>query len=456
MTNTTPETVKSRIESILKDMAEHHWLFSNNPGHSFSRQHLGKLSFYDTMRFILYMDKLTTNKDLIRYFHMDLERIPSQSAFVQRRAQISLSAFQFLFDEFSSSFPQTTKQFKGRSILACDGCHVVYTTNAEILQDYNKPRLSDYKGYNHMHLNGFVDVISKAFLDVVIQPGQQPDERAALHSMLDHFDPNDPENYIITADRGYESYDLLFHCELKKLSYVFRVKDPSSPKSLLSSFKDELPDDLDEFDVPVKRFFTDKKNKIMKKQGTVYHYMNPSKNIPHFKPLLGCSHLAFLHIRVLKIKTSPSSFEYIITNLPYSFDLNDIKTCYHWRWGIETSFRYLKHAAGLLYFHSRKPEFLLQEIYATLVMYNFGVFLANEAAAETERKRKSKSDNKYRYAIDFSTAISASKDFFFRGPHEKPVDIIRLLCRFVHAIKEEFRQFSRPLRGIGAVHFNYR
>ena len=31
-----------------------------------------------------------------------------------------------------------------------------------------------------MHLNGFVDVISKAFLDIVIQPGQQPDERAAL------------------------------------------------------------------------------------------------------------------------------------------------------------------------------------------------------------------------------------------------------------------------------------
>lgn len=27
-----------------------------------------------------------------------------------------------------------------------------------------------------MHLNRFVDVISKAFLDIVIQPGQKPDE----------------------------------------------------------------------------------------------------------------------------------------------------------------------------------------------------------------------------------------------------------------------------------------
>lgn len=97
-----------------------------------------------------------------------------------------------------------------------------------------KPHLIDYKGYNHMHLNGFVDVISKAFIDVVIQPGQKPNERQALHIMLDHFQPDEPSKYIITADRGYESYDLLFHCELKHLSYVFRVKAPSSPKSILS------------------------------------------------------------------------------------------------------------------------------------------------------------------------------------------------------------------------------
>lgn len=111
------------------------------------------------------------------------------------------------------------------------------------------------------------------------------------------------------------------------------------------------------------------------------------------------------------------------------------------RWGCEISFRYLKHAAGLLYFHAKKPEFLQQEIYSTLTMYNFGVFLANAAAAEYEKKKK-KPNNKYRYSIDFSTAIKKSRDYF--------------LCRFVHAVKEKYRQFERPLRGIGAIHFNYR
>ena len=84
--------------------------------------------------------------------------------------------------------------------------------------------------------------------------------------------------------------------------------------------------------------------------------------------------------------TSEDTYEYIITNLPYSFSMEDIKACYHWRWGIELTFRYLKHASGLLYFHSRKPDFLLQELYSSLTLYNSGIFLANQAAARYNSK----------------------------------------------------------------------
>ena len=35
-------------------------------------------------------------------------------------------------------------------------------------------------------------------------------------------------------------------------------------------------------------------------------------------------------------------------------------------------------------------------------------------------------------------------------------DIIKLMTRYVHAVKTEFRQFDRALRGIGAIHFGYR
>ena len=403
--NHYPSNVKEKLNSIILSMAEHHWLFSKNPGHDFTRQHLGKLSFYDTMRLIISMGKGSTNDEIMDYFDLDPDLIPSQSAFCQRRRQISLSAFEYLFSEFSSSFLSTTDKFKDHCILACDGCHVVYATNSDIIEDYNKPRLIDYKGYNHMHLNGFVDVISKAFLDVVIQPGQQPDEREALHSMLDHFTPDDPQKYIITADRGYKSYDLLFHCELKNLGYVFRVKSPSSPKSILSYYASEFPDDLEEFDVTIKRFFTDKATNIMKSQSDVYRYINPSKNTPHFYELLrkNHSHLYFLLFRVVKIKTTENT----------------------------------------------------QEIYFRLILYNFGIFIANEAAEEN-RKKKRDGSNKYLYELDFSSALKTARKFFMRRDSGRHIDIIRLMMKYVHAVKDRFRQFQRPLRGISAIHFGYR
>ena len=131
--NEKPELVKQTLFSIIDDMEKHHWLFSCNPGHDFMRQDQGKLTFSDTMKLIIGMGKGTTTDELIDFFDMDPDLIPSNSAFVQRRGQISLSAFEYLFQEFSSAFPQITKPFKGKAILACDGTHIVYTTNSEII-----------------------------------------------------------------------------------------------------------------------------------------------------------------------------------------------------------------------------------------------------------------------------------------------------------------------------------
>ena len=65
----------------------------------------------------------------------------------------------------------------------------------------------------------------------------------------------------------------------------------------------------------------DKYTKEMKSRPQVYHYMNPTKNIPHFTPLLNGRHLVYLAFRLVKLRSPDGSFEYIITNLPCSFDI---------------------------------------------------------------------------------------------------------------------------------------
>ena len=81
--------------------------------------------------------------------------------------------------------------------------------------------------------------------------------------------------------------------------------------------------------------------------------------------------------------------------------------------------------------------------------------MRNEAARENQ-KRKRNPNNKYIYEIDFSTAIKTARKYLIRNDTDKPIDIIRLMLKYVHAVKTDFRQFPRPLRGIGAIHFAYR
>lgn len=89
-----------------------------------------------------------------------------------------------------------------------------------------------------------------------------------------------------------------------------------------------------------------------------------------------------------------------------------------------------------------------------MILYNFGVFLANEAIQENQKKKR-RITNKYQYEVDFSSALKISRKYFIRGRSSEN-RIIKLIAKYIHAVKSEFRQFSRPLRGIGAIHFGYR
>ena len=92
--------------------------------------------------------------------------------------------------------------------------------------------------------------------------------------------------------------------------------------------------------------------------------------------------------------------------------------------------------------------------------YNFGIFLANETALEKQKQQpeieqQHQYQNKYHYQVNFSSALRIARKYFWRDSRTEK-DIIHLMIKYVHAVKEELRQCSRPLRGIGAVHFAFR
>ena len=93
------------------------------------------------------------------------------------------------------------------------------------------------------------------------------------------------------------------------------------------------------------------------------------------------------------------------TNLPKEdFPMNELKSLYHLRWGIETSFRSLKYTVGLLHFHAKKAENILKEVFVRLTLYNFSSLIAlHSTVPDSKRKSPCK--------VKFSAAVHLCRQF---------------------------------------------
>lgn len=147
-----------------------------------------------------------------------------------------------------------------------------------------------------------------------------------------------------------------------------------------------------------------------------------------------------MEFRVVKVKLNDNSYEYLLTNLPtYMFDSNELKNLYYLRWGIETSFRDLKYSIGLSSFHARKPECVLQEIYAELIVYNFCELITSFIAINDR-------DTKYTYKINFAAAVVICMEFLRQAPGSSPMNVAALIGKFLTPIRTGLQSKRRGMR----------
>lgn len=193
-------------------------------------------------------------------------------------------------------------------------------------------------------------------------------------------------------DRGYESYNLMAHIANQSQYYLIRIKDNN-----VGGFGKIYPHpNTDEYDLSYKRIFTRSRAKNYSEHPEIYTYMRHKYKYDFFTSKNELYEMTF---RILRVEVSKGVFECFVTNLPRDgFDALAIKELYRMRWGIETSFRELKHTIGLLYFHSKKEEFIIQEIYAGLILYNYCQMITSHATLERKHR-------KYQYQLNYTTAI---------------------------------------------------
>lgn len=154
-----------------------------------------------------------------------------------------------------------------------------------------------------------------------------------------------------------------------------------------------------------------------------------------------------LHFRIVRFPISETACETIITNLDNdAFPIQEIKHLYAMRWGIETSFRELKYSVTLLHLHSKKVDFIYQEVFAKLIMYNFCQMITQSVVIQQGKK-------KHAYKVSFSDAVHVCLRFF-RGKVSPP-NAEALLMRYISPIRPG-RMLSRKFSPKSSVSFTYR
>ena len=406
--------------------------FVVDPKRDFVRK--SELSFSKTMQFILGMGSQTLGSELMEFYGLDKKSV-SVSAIVQRRAKILPFAFQYLFHKFNETFSQTNF-FHGYRLYAVDGSDIHIPTNPDDKDTFYRAN-DDAKGYNLMHLNALYDLLNKRYFNAVIQDSRLENENKALIGMIE----NVTHDSIIIADRNYDSYNNIAHLEAKGLKYVIRIK---SATGIIKKFN--LPDDK-EADFTVDILLTRRQTKEVKAHPELYRYLAPSSTFD-FLPK-DSKDIYPMKFRIIRIKISEKNYETLVTNLwDDEFSAEDIKMIYKIRWGIETSFRELKYHVGLIAFHSKKKDCVIQEIFASLIMYNFSMLITENIVIDDDKH------NDYRYKINYAVAIHACIRFF-RSSHADPSLLENLIARNKCPVRPD-RNVVRKTRYHSAIGFNYR
>lgn len=435
-----PETLRAKLCSAIRDLSDCKWFFSNNPQKDFSRTR--KLPFDQMIKAILCMRGGSITNEMMDFFGIH-ENLATTSAFVQQRAKILPEAFESLFDLFTENAAED-KTYQGFRLLAVDGTDFL-TASDPSDPDSFFPGTDDQKPYNLLHLNAMYDLVQHIYIDAILQKRRKTDECGALVSMVDR---SRLHNVLLLADRGYESFNVLAHIQEKGWKFLLRIKDgtcgiaagldlPDSPEFDVSIFLNLTGRQTNE----VKRLMKDRNRYRYIASSSRFDYL-PSRSRKHdptvFFPL---------SFRIVRFPITDSSFETVITNLdPDNFPASALKQIYAMRWGIETSFRELKYTVGLQHFHAKKVEFVHQEIFARLTMYNFYELITMSVVIQQNGR-------KHPYKVNFSAAVHICRQFFL---DDLPPPLVEaLLAKQISPIRPG-RSRPRKLKPKQALSFTYR
>lgn len=323
------------------------------------------------------------------------------------------------------------KKFDGYQLLACDGSNLSIASNPKDPETAWKH--NQFGGIaNHLHFNAFYDVLNRVYTDAFVQTASEYHEHRACIQMLER---SIKEKVILIADRGYENYNIIAHAINKGWIFVIRIKDIRS--NVIASGLN-LPSN--------NSFDTDIAITLTRKQAG-YKFMPTIRTFDYLP--IGSSDDYPLSFRIVRFKISEDSYELVITNLDrFKFPPNKLKEIYQLRWGIETSFRELKYAIGLRRFHSKKVDYIKQEIFARLTLYNYCELITSFVVEQSNISCNTKQ-------VNFTISIYICREYLRKKRQLSSPDVIKLIEKHTLPVRPG-RRDPRKVKAQTSVSFLYR
>ena len=401
-----------------------------------------KLDFKEDMKILLVCGAASMKKELYEYFDYDIDTV-SLPGFIRSRAKIKEEAFKELMDRMNKAYP-CDKKYMGYRLLSVDGCDLTIPTDRNDKETYEQ--YINERGFNNYHLNCLFDLMNHRYIDNITQTLKKKNEIEAMWTMAERYNG---EKAIFIADRNYATFNNMEHIKKTGHKFLIRVKDIHSGTSLLKSFR-SLPKQ-GEFDEDVHITFTKRQTNEIKAHPETYKIIVSNQR---FDFLDSENHFYDADYRVVRIKIDGSVEEYesLITNLDRKiFPAEEIKKLYKLRWDIEVSYRHLKYSVELNALHSKRRDFIRQEIWARLVMFNISTIIIDYV---TDHKL-TKKERRLEYKVNITMAVFFTKHFMTIRKGGDPPDLESLIAKEILPVRDD-RHYTRNVRSQGFVSFGYR
>lgn len=302
----------------------------------------------------------------------------SKSAFTQARHKLRPEAFVelnrgqlFYFKEHAPH----KKTWKQKRVVAIDGSLLNLPHTEEVRQTFGSVR-NQHDEVVSGRCSFAYDVCNELVLDASIAPRRSCEKDLAV-GHLDHLDPLED---ILLFDRGYPCQWLMGLLDKKGFKFCFRLSTAWKKAHALMEHSNDVDWDM------IKE--ADREWGKLKTYGLT-------------KRLEG--------LRLVSIPLSSGEKEVLVTNLTdrEAYPLDDLKSLYQLRWGVEESYKQLKKILHVEHFSGKTPQAIKQDFYAKVFMLNMASMVRTQGVGVDDQRGSSK----YKYKPSKVQTLAKVKDF---------------------------------------------